>query len=82
MENKSQHGRVKYPENLKVRDKLKYNDSKAIAKLCGLTHGTVREIMKGNRPMTDKVKKAIITLFEERKKLDDALDQIINQEEQ
>lgn len=80
MKNKSQHGKVKYPENLKVRDKLKYNDKRELAKLSGLTYNTIREVLKGNRPMSDRFKKAIVALFEERKKLDQAIDSIINQE--
>ncbi len=82
MKKENRHGQVKYPENLKLRGKLKYNDSKEIAKRSGLTEGSIREIFKGHRPLTDKVKKAIIELFEERKKLDQAIDQIISQEEE
>lgn len=75
----NQHAKVKFPENLKVAAKLEPFDRAEIARRSGFTPAYISDIMKGRRRMVDKVKKAIITLINERQELDRALEQITNQ---
>lgn len=70
---------LKYPEHLKIRAKLNTEDKLEIAKATGYKEGTIREMLNGYRRMPDKVKRAILELFEEKKKLDNALEEIVNQ---
>ena len=75
----NQHAKVKFPENLKVAAKLEPSDRAEIARRSGFTPAYISDIIKGRRRMVDKVKKAIISLMNERQELDRALEQITNQ---
>lgn len=70
--------KVKFPENLKVSDKLNPSDRAEIARRSGYSAAYVGDILKGRRRMVDKVKKAIVDLLIEREKLNEAFNQVIN----
>lgn len=79
MKKKSQGREVKYPENKDIARKLRHGDSVIIANYAGVTPGTVRDMMYGYRRITDKTSRAIIRLMNERREIDQALDEIANQ---
>ena len=70
---------IKFPENRKISEKLKPGDRVIIAKYAGLSPATIRDMMMGHRRITDKAARAIIRLMKERKELDQALNEIVNQ---
>lgn len=70
---------IKFPENRKISEKLKPGDRVIIAKYAGLSPATIRDMMMGHRRITDKAARAIIRLMNERKELDQALNEIVNQ---
>jgi hypothetical protein len=70
---------IKFPENRKISEKLLQGDRVIIAKYSNLSVYTIRDIMQGHRRLTDDVARAIIRLMNERKELDQALNEIVNQ---
>jgi len=79
MNKAKQQKEVKFPENLKIKDKLLTGDGAEIARRSGFKAITINEVLNGKRRMNDKVKRAIIKMLNERQQLDNAMDQIINQ---
>jgi len=75
----NRQNKVKFPENLKIADKLAPCDRADIARRAGVTSGYITEILKGRRRMVDKVKRAIVELMNERNELDRAIEEIANQ---
>jgi len=68
---------LKFPEQVKIRAKLNTGDKLRLANMTGYKEGTIREMLNGYRKMPDLVKKAIIELFEEKKRIDSALEEIV-----
>ncbi|HRY33428.1 MAG TPA: hypothetical protein P5531_10720 [Bacteroidales bacterium] len=71
---------VKFPENLEVRKALARGDAGKLAKKTGYSRAYMYEILAGRRRMQDKLLKAVISLFQERKALkEQVLSEITNQ---
>lgn len=79
MKNKSQGREVKYDANKDIASKLRPGDMVTIAKYAGVAPGTVRDIMYGFRRINDKTARAIIKLFNERREIEQALEEIAKQ---
>lgn len=79
MHNKSQAREVRYPQNKEIGRQLLPGDRVTIAQYAGLSAGTIRDMMLGYRRITDKTARAIIRLMNERREIDQALDEIANQ---
>lgn len=79
MKQKSQGREVKYPANRDIASKLRTGDMVTIAKYAGVVPGTVRDMMYGYRRITDKTARAIIRLMNERREIEQALEEIANQ---
>ncbi len=71
--------RVKFPENVKIRETLQAGDRRKIAKMAGYTEGSINEMLNGYRRLTDEVKRSIVQLIKERKELDRSLEELANQ---
>jgi hypothetical protein len=69
----------KFPENKKINQQLIHGDREKIAQYSKYTVSTIRDMMYGYRRITNRAGKAIIRLFEERKKMTEALNEIANQ---
>ncbi|MCK9452828.1 MAG: hypothetical protein RBR40_08460 [Tenuifilaceae bacterium] len=69
----------KYPNQVKIRQKLTRGDRLKVAEATGYKEGTIREMLKGFRRMTDPVKQAIINIVNERAELDRKLEEIAKQ---
>lgn len=76
---KNVRNECKYPENIKIRDKMNTGDKAKIARMTGYKVGSVREILNGYRFMNDEVKRAIIQLFAERDQINKSIEEIANQ---
>lgn len=70
---------LKFPDQVKIKEKLQSGDKLKLAERTGYKEGTIREMLNGYRRMPDSVKKAIIDLINDRQALDNAIDEIINQ---
>ena len=70
---------VKYPENLEINAKLQIGDRGILARYSGYKAGTVRDKLNGFSPVTDRLKRAIIRLMQERHELNNAIEEIKNQ---
>lgn len=79
MKNGIQQREVKFPENKRIGAKLSQGDRVIIAGYAGLKPGSIRDMLNGYRRITDKAARAIIRLMNERKELDQALNEIVNQ---
>lgn len=76
MKKKSQGREVKYPENKDIARKLRPGDAVTIAKYAGIKPGSVRDMMYGFRRINDNTARAIIRLMNERREIEQALDEI------
>jgi hypothetical protein len=74
-----QQASIKFPDNLKVRDRLEYGDGATLASKSGFSEAYISDILAGRRRMVDKVKAAIVDLLNERKKLEKKFEETINQ---
>lgn len=79
MKKKSQDREVKYPANKDIARKLRSGDMVTIAKYAGVRPGSVRDMMYGFRRITDPTARAIIRLFNERREIEQALEEIAKQ---
>ena len=70
---------IKFPENKKVRAKLRRSDAIRIAAMAKVSVTYVRDMLRGRRAFTDEVSKAIIELLNNRSKLTRTLEEIANQ---
>jgi len=70
---------INFPENKKVRAKLRRSDPGKIAEMAEVSVTYVRDMLRGRRAFTDEVAKAIIELLNTRNQLSRTLDEIVNQ---
>lgn len=68
-----------FPENKKVREKLRRSDPGKIAEMAEVSVTYVRDMLRGRRAFTDEVSRAIIELLDNRKQLSKTLEEIVNQ---
>ena len=68
--------KVKHPENLRVKQALRYGDVVVLAKRSArYTYRTIHEILNGNRIMPDSLAQEITQLIKERKQIAKELEQ-------
>lgn len=80
MKKEKQTQRAKYPEQRKFKKVLLHGDYAEIARRSGLKVQTVMQMFNGHLKLAYSVKQAIIDISEERRQVDERLDEIINQE--
>jgi len=69
MKLKKQEKNVKFPQNIEIARSLERGDVKKIATKTGLSIRTIYSVFEGHRNLTDNVRVAIIELLNERKEL-------------
>ena len=79
MKSVKQQREIKYPENIKINERLESGDRLLIAVKAGLKPGTIRDMLLGYRRITDKVAKEIVELMNERDQLQNLLKVIADQ---
>lgn len=67
-----------FPENRKIAINLKRGDRKIIAENTGFSVGYIYDVFKGYRRLTDDIAKAVISLLEEREKINEKLNSIVS----
>ncbi|MFZ4545964.1 MAG: hypothetical protein ACOYN4_00935 [Bacteroidales bacterium] len=68
-----QQKEVNFPENRVYKKLLKQGDYAILSNLSKYTTGTVREVLNGNRRMTDRLKKAFVKFQNDRKVVEQRL---------
>jgi len=72
--------KVRYPENLSIKEGLRYGDVKKLERKSRYTYRTIHDILNGHRLMPDSLAKEITKLLNERKKIADQLGQAVRQQ--
>jgi hypothetical protein len=73
------HKEVKFPENLRIAGQLKSGDRKRIAVLTGYSVAHIYDVFQGDRRITDKIAKATVQVYNERRDINISLEKIANQ---
>lgn len=73
---------VKFPEQVKLREKLQRKDPAKIAARTKTGLASLRKMLNGERQMSDEVKDYILKLLHKRKLRDECLDKFIDTEEE
>ena len=66
-----------FPDQIKLRNQLQRKDPAKIAEKTGTGLENIRKMLNGERRMSDQVKAEILRILENRRRMDEKLNQLV-----